>query len=133
MRRPMARKLRVQYPGAIYHVMNRGDHWETVFRDGGDPELFLATLAEACGKTDWQVHSFCLMAKPFHLIASFLNDRFDSWPSQSSSPPLARISTMRQDWVINGNGKWQMAEGTGAARLSGGAEDSLQQAGLAHH
>jgi hypothetical protein len=34
----MARKLRVQYPGAIYHVMNRGDHCETVFRDGGDPK-----------------------------------------------------------------------------------------------
>jgi hypothetical protein len=47
----MARKLRVQYPGAIYHVMNRGDHSETVFRDSQDPELFLATLSEACTKT----------------------------------------------------------------------------------
>src|SRR5437016_2609748 len=33
----MARKLRVQYPGAIYHVMNRGDHLEVIFRDGQDP------------------------------------------------------------------------------------------------
>lgn len=64
----MARKLRVQYPGAIYHVMNRGDHSEVVFRDGRDPELFLRTLAEACGKTDWQVHSFCLMSNHFHLV-----------------------------------------------------------------
>ncbi len=64
----MARKLRVQYPGAIYHIMNRGDHQEVIFRDGGDPEMFLATLAEACAKTDWQVHAFCLMSNHFHLV-----------------------------------------------------------------
>ena len=58
----MARKLRFQYPGAIYHVMNRGDHSEVVFRDTHDRDLFLATLTEACAKTDWQVHSFCLMS-----------------------------------------------------------------------
>jgi hypothetical protein len=34
----------------MYHVMNRGDHLEVSFRDGKDPALFLATLAEACGK-----------------------------------------------------------------------------------
>ena len=64
----MARKLRVQYPGAIYHVMNRGDHSETVFRDTHDHGLFLTTLAEACGKTDWQVHSYCLISNHFHLV-----------------------------------------------------------------
>jgi putative transposase len=48
----MARKLRVQYPGAIYHVMNRGDHQEPIFRDDEDRGLFLATLGQACEKTD---------------------------------------------------------------------------------
>jgi REP element-mobilizing transposase RayT len=64
----MARKLRIQYPGAIYHVMNRGDHSESVFRDEDDRGLFLATLAQACSKADWQVHSFCLMSNHFHLV-----------------------------------------------------------------
>ena len=64
----MARKVRVQYPGAIYHVMNRGDHREAVFHDAHDPRLFLATLCEACTKTDWQIHSFCLMSNHFHLV-----------------------------------------------------------------
>ena len=50
----MARKLRVQYPGAIYHVMNRGDRREAIFIDDQDRVLFLDTLAEACEKTDWQ-------------------------------------------------------------------------------
>ena len=44
---PMARKLRVEYPGAIYHVMNRGDRWEPIFSDDQDRLLFLDTLAEA--------------------------------------------------------------------------------------
>ena len=64
----MARKLRVQYPGAIYHVMNRGDHLEVIFRDDQDPQLFLRTLDEGCTRADWQVHCFCLMSSHFHLV-----------------------------------------------------------------
>jgi len=64
----MARKLRIQYPGAIYHVMNRGDRREPIFKDDRDRVRFLETLAEACAKTDWQVHAFCLMNNHFHLI-----------------------------------------------------------------
>src|SRR5437762_10607481 len=64
----MARKLRVEYEGAIYHVMNRGDRREAVFRDAADRELFLRTLAEACRKTDWQVHAYCLMSNHFNLV-----------------------------------------------------------------
>ena len=64
----MARKLRVQYPGAIYHVMNRGDRRENIFVDDEDRLLFLETLGEACQKTDWEVHAWCLMRNHFHLI-----------------------------------------------------------------
>jgi putative transposase len=64
----MSRKLRVQYPGAIYHVMNRGDRREPIFREDRDQPLFLATLAEACAKTGWQVHALCLMHNHFHLV-----------------------------------------------------------------
>lgn len=64
----MARKLRLQYPGAIYHVMNRGDRREAIFTSDHDRELFLQTVGEACQKTDWQVHAFCLMHNHFHLV-----------------------------------------------------------------
>ena len=64
----MARKLRVEYPGAIYHVMNRGDRREPIFKDDRDRENFLATLGEACAKTGWQVHALCLMPNHFHLV-----------------------------------------------------------------
>jgi hypothetical protein len=56
--RRMARKLRVQYPGAIYHVMNRGDRREAIFTDAEDRHLYLATLGEASEKTDWQIHAW---------------------------------------------------------------------------
>jgi putative transposase len=64
----MPRKLRVQYPGAIYHVMNRGDRREAIFADAHDRTRFLETLGEACQKTGWQVHAYCLMKNHFHLV-----------------------------------------------------------------
>jgi len=51
----MAWQLRIEYEGAIYHVMSRGNHQEAIFREDKDRELFLETLGEACNKTDWQV------------------------------------------------------------------------------
>ena len=64
----MARKLRVEYPGAIYHLMNRGDRREPIFKDDEDRQRFLGTLGEACVKTGWQVHAYCLMSNHFHLV-----------------------------------------------------------------
>jgi putative transposase len=64
----MPRQLRIEYPGAIYHVMNRGDHREAIFRDDIDWRRFVATHGEACAKTDWQVQAYCLMLNHFHLV-----------------------------------------------------------------
>ena len=64
----MARKLRVEYPGALYHVMNRGDRQEAIFRDDLDRQRFVETLGECCAKTGWQVHAYCLMPNHFHLV-----------------------------------------------------------------
>ena len=57
----MPRKLHVEYEGAIYHVMNRGNRLEDVFKDDLARRRFLSTLGEACQKTGWQVHAYCLM------------------------------------------------------------------------
>ncbi|MDB6039320.1 MAG: transposase, partial [Verrucomicrobiales bacterium] len=64
----MPRKPRIQYPGAICHVMSRGDRPEDIFLDDVDRYDFLETLAEACQKTSWQVHAYCLMKNHFHLV-----------------------------------------------------------------
>jgi len=58
----------VEYLGAIYHLVNRGDRKEPIFRDDSDRLLFLETLGQVCTKTDWQVHAYCLMSNHFHLV-----------------------------------------------------------------
>ena len=65
--------MRFQYPGAIYHVMNRGDRQENIFVDDVDRQDFLKTLAEGCQKTGWQMHSYCLMKSHFHLVVETPN------------------------------------------------------------
>jgi len=52
----------------MYHVMNRGDRREDIFQDVEDRKRFLSTLGEACKKTEWAVHSYCLMRNHFHLV-----------------------------------------------------------------
>ena len=64
----MARKLRVEYEGAIYHVMNRGDRREEIFLDDRDRRKFLETLGETCDRTAWQIHAYCLMGNHFHCV-----------------------------------------------------------------
>jgi REP element-mobilizing transposase RayT len=64
----MARKLRIEYAGAVYHVMNRGDRREAIFEDDQDRRRFLETVAGACQKTAWQIHAYCLMSNHFHLV-----------------------------------------------------------------
>src|SRR5437867_1995300 len=64
----MPRKLRVEYEGAIYHVMNRGDRREPIFLTDEDRKLFVQTIGEVCQKTGWQVHAYCLMDNHFHLV-----------------------------------------------------------------
>jgi len=69
----MPRTMRIEYPGAIYHVMNRGDRRENIFVDDVDRQDFLKTLAEACQKTGWQAHAYCLMNNHFHLVVETPN------------------------------------------------------------
>jgi len=66
--RGVARKVRVQYPGEVYHVMSRGNQGNEIFRDDRDRERFLETLAGACGKTGWLVHAYVLMGNHYHLL-----------------------------------------------------------------
>jgi hypothetical protein len=64
----MPRKLRVEYPGAMYHVMSRGDRREDIFLNDVDRQNLIKTLAEACKKTGWQVHAYCLMRNHYHVV-----------------------------------------------------------------
>lgn len=64
----MARPLRIEYPGAAYHVMARGNQGQTIFQDDQDRQRFLETLQESCEKTGWRIHAYVLMANHYHLL-----------------------------------------------------------------
>jgi len=52
----------------MYHMMSRGNRRGKIFLDDADRQDFLKTLAEACQKTGWQVHAYCLMPNHYHLV-----------------------------------------------------------------
>jgi hypothetical protein len=64
----MARPLRVQYPGAVYHVMARGHERANLFRDDTDREKFVALLAATAREEGWDIHAYCLMGNHYHLL-----------------------------------------------------------------
>jgi len=64
----MARRPRLEYAGAVYHVMDRGDRGEDIFLDPEDRRRFLRTLGQACERTGWRIHSLVLMRNHYHLL-----------------------------------------------------------------
>lgn len=64
----MARPTRFQYPGAIYHVMARGDGGKVVFETDDDRKAFVFRLAQVCENHGWRVHAWVLMGNHFHLL-----------------------------------------------------------------
>ena len=64
----MARSIRIDYAGAFYHVMARGNRREASFLDDDDRRFFLHTLAQACERTGWRVHAWVLMGNHYHLF-----------------------------------------------------------------
>jgi putative transposase len=64
----MARKLRIQFPGAIYLITSRGDRRQPIFQSDADRQGFLVALGEVCSRTGWNVYAWCLMGDHFHLV-----------------------------------------------------------------
>ena len=64
----MARQIRIEYEGAMYHVMARGNRRERIFVDDEDRRMFLKTIGKACEMTGWRVHAWVLMRNHYHLL-----------------------------------------------------------------
>ena len=64
----MARPLRIEYEGACYHVINRGNHRETVFQNSEECSIFLKKLAYFAEVYGVTIYSYCLMPNHFHLF-----------------------------------------------------------------
>jgi REP element-mobilizing transposase RayT len=64
----MARALRIEYPGAFYHVMHRGNAGADIFKSVRDREKFLAYVGKAVERYDIKIHTYCLMTNHYHLL-----------------------------------------------------------------
>jgi putative transposase len=64
----MARKLRIQYPGALYHLINRGNYRRDIFTSAGEAQAFLDTVLETKQLMGWRLHAYALMRNHYHLV-----------------------------------------------------------------
>ncbi len=64
----MPRRLRIEYEGAIYHVMARGNARQDIVHDDDDRRRWLDDLGRAVGRAGWELIAFVLMSNHFHLL-----------------------------------------------------------------
>ena len=64
----MARPIRIQYPGALYHIMSRGNERADVFKGDKDYLDFLAIFQDVIERYNWQCFAYCLMKNHYHLL-----------------------------------------------------------------
>ena len=64
----MARPLRLEYAGALYHITSRGDRREDIYLDDEDREAWLEVLTTTCERFNWVVHAYCQMSNHYHLL-----------------------------------------------------------------
>jgi REP element-mobilizing transposase RayT len=68
----MARPLRIEFAGALYHITSRGDRREAIFEDDTDREAFIDVLADVAQRFNWVCHAYCLMTNHYHLVMETL-------------------------------------------------------------
>ncbi|HLC40708.1 MAG TPA: transposase [Methylomirabilota bacterium] len=64
----MSRPLRLQFPGAVYHLTSRGNARQRIYQDDTDRQTFLDTLAHVIARFGWRCHAYCLMENHYHLL-----------------------------------------------------------------
>jgi REP element-mobilizing transposase RayT len=64
----MTRPLRLEFPGALYHVTSRGNRRNPIYRDDGDRRAWLKVLEQVCKRHHFVIHGFCQMTNHYHLL-----------------------------------------------------------------
>ena len=64
----MARQLRIEFPGAVYHITSRGNARGNIFEQIADKRLFISILTQVIERNNWLCHAYCLMDNHYHLL-----------------------------------------------------------------
>jgi putative transposase len=80
----MARPLRLEYDGAVYHITSRGNARKPIYKEDEDRRIFLEVLPRANTRYNWLGHAYCLMNNHYHLILET--------PDESLSPGMRQLN-----------------------------------------
>ncbi len=94
----MARKPRLEYAGAVYHVMNRGNRRQAIFRTDEDRECFLGALGEVCERTGWKVHAYVLMGNHYHLLLETPESNLIAGMQWLQGTYTKRFNAVHREW-----------------------------------
>ena len=64
----MARPIRLEFPGALYHITSRGDRRDDIYENDADRKSFLSLFENVCADHNWVCHAYCLMSNHYHLL-----------------------------------------------------------------
>ncbi len=95
----MARPLRIEYPGAFYHITSRGNAGDSIFKNNRDRRFFLEILGETVERFRWVCHTYCLMDNHYHLVLET--------PEANLSRGMRHLNgvyTQKYNWVNNRRG-----------------------------
>ncbi|MGF1547173.1 MAG: transposase [Thiotrichales bacterium] len=88
----MARPLRLEFPGALYHLTARGDRREAIFFDDDDRDEFLTVLGDVCRRFNWVVYAYCLMPNHYHLFVETVDGNLGRGMRQLNGVYTQRIN-----------------------------------------
>ena len=115
----MPRRIRVQFEGAVYHVMARGNERAEISRDDQDRQRFLETLGEAVAQFGLRLQAYCLMPNHYHLLLGTPRANLSRALAWLQSTYTARFNVRhrrrgakRQRRGANGSGSWWSGRAT---------------------
>jgi putative transposase len=92
----MARPLRVEFAGACYHVINRGNYRRSLFEGKGAAEAFVRTLGEAAVRFGWRVHAYVVMRNHFHLAIEIYEPNLSEGMKWLQGTWIRRYNSLRR-------------------------------------
>ncbi len=125
----MARQPRIEYEGAFYHVMARGDRREPIVEDGEDRRVFLATLGQAATRTGWRVHAWVLMTNHYHWLIETAQANLVDGMRWFQNTYTRRFNARHRRWGHVFGGRYSRSERDSLPDSPKGARGRAQQSG----
>ena len=94
----MARQPRIEFPGAFYHVMSRGDRREPIFETTTTGACFYAPPTECCEKGGWRIYAWVLRSNHYHWVLQTPEANLVAGMKWFQNTYTRRLNSRRQKW-----------------------------------